>query len=455
MELKQIKYNIIDKKNESTVLNDGKLQNTWEEEGKRNGNERREARTVQKKKNKKRITFIQILIRDHLLFFPETMHVGLVWYFTIIANCVSIKYIEVNTVKFHGNPNANTANAHDYLEMRRDSRSSNILFSCFSFLFRSSYKLKLYDELKLIRDKNKQKITLPNIINERIDFEGNQKLSEILRSIKNQRYDQFMADMIAKHRKAVAVIISLSSIVTIVIITLAVAAGAILQCSLCYDQFIPENIEERKRKIPLNSSVNSLQLSKCLLTDNIYKYREKDIKEKLRRKVVNTVKFHGNPNANTANAHDYLEMRRDSRKSETFRNIVRRSIKNQRYDQFMADMIAKHRKAVAVIISLSSIVTIVIITLAVAAGAILQCSLCYDQFIPENIEERKRKIPLNSSVNSLQLSKCLLTDNIYKLYKQQRIENEKYYREKDIKEKLRRKVGVHKRVNDRIRDKNY
>ncbi|VDO78572.1 unnamed protein product [Onchocerca flexuosa] len=47
---------------------------------------------------------------------------------------------------------------------------------------------------------------------------------------------------IAKHRKAVAVTISLSAIATIIIITIAVAAGAILQCSLCYDQFIPENI---------------------------------------------------------------------------------------------------------------------------------------------------------------------------------------------------------------------
>ncbi|KAM3724168.1 Queuine tRNA-ribosyltransferase catalytic subunit [Dirofilaria immitis] len=103
------------------------------------------------------------------------MKVGLIWYFTVIANCVSIKYAKVNTVTFHGNPNANTANAYDYIEMRRDSRKSE---------------------------------NFRNIVR---------------RSVKRQRYDQFMADMIAKHHKAVAVTISLSAIVTIVIITIAVA----------------------------------------------------------------------------------------------------------------------------------------------------------------------------------------------------------------------------------------
>nr|CDP91772.1 Bm1153 [Brugia malayi] len=123
------------------------------------------------------------------------MKVGLVWYFTVIANCVSIKYVEVNILAFHGNPNANTANAYDYREIRRkDSRKREI--------FRSIDK----------------------------------------RSIRHQRYDEFMADMIIKHSKAVALTIGLSATATIVIIATAVAAGAIIQCSLCYDQFIPESV---------------------------------------------------------------------------------------------------------------------------------------------------------------------------------------------------------------------
>ncbi|KAL4001883.1 putative integral membrane protein [Acanthocheilonema viteae] len=122
------------------------------------------------------------------------MKVGLVWYFTVIANCVSIKYIEVNIMAFHGNPNTNTVNTHSNAEMRRDSRKSE---------------------------------TFRNIVE---------------RSTKRQRYDEFMADMITKHSKAVAVTISLAAIVTILIITITVAVSAILQCSLCYDQFIPESI---------------------------------------------------------------------------------------------------------------------------------------------------------------------------------------------------------------------
>lgn len=47
---------------------------------------------------------------------------------------------------------------------------------------------------------------------------------------------------ITKHTKAVAVTISLAATVTIIIITIAVAISAILQCSLCYDQFIPDSI---------------------------------------------------------------------------------------------------------------------------------------------------------------------------------------------------------------------
>ncbi|EJW88901.1 hypothetical protein WUBG_00187 [Wuchereria bancrofti] len=78
-------------------------------------------------------------------------------------------------------------------------------------------------------------------------------------------------------------------------------------------------------------------------------------------------------------------MRKDSRKTETFRSIVKRSVRRQRYDEFMADMIIKHSKAVALTIGLAATATIVIIATAVAAGTIVQCSLCYDQFIPESI----------------------------------------------------------------------
>ncbi|KAM3724167.1 Queuine tRNA-ribosyltransferase catalytic subunit [Dirofilaria immitis] len=118
------------------------------------------------------------------------MKVGLIWYFTVIANCVSIKYAKVNTVTFHGNPNANTANAYDYIEMRRDSRNKS--------------KQTMIRRMNLCRKSE----NFRNIVR---------------RSVKRQRYDQFMADMIAKHHKAVAVTISLSAIVTIVIITIAVA----------------------------------------------------------------------------------------------------------------------------------------------------------------------------------------------------------------------------------------
>ncbi|VDM07791.1 unnamed protein product [Wuchereria bancrofti] len=72
-------------------------------------------------------------------------------------------------------------------------------------------------------------------------------------------------------------------------------------------------------------------------------------------------------------------------KTETFRSIVKRSVRRQRYDEFMADMIIKHSKAVALTIGLAATATIVIIATAVAAGTIVQCSLCYDQFIPESI----------------------------------------------------------------------
>uniref|UniRef100_A0A0R3RK57 G_PROTEIN_RECEP_F1_2 domain-containing protein n=1 Tax=Elaeophora elaphi TaxID=1147741 RepID=A0A0R3RK57_9BILA len=147
--------------------------------------------------------------------------VGLVWYFTVIANCVSIKYVEVlifstsnsninsftvNTMAFHGNPNANTANIYGYMEMRRERRDSRNIEKK-EFCYRKSENFR----------------------------------SMVRRSIRRQRYDEFMIDMITKHSKAVAVTISLSATLTIVIITIAVAITAILQCSLCYDQFIPES----------------------------------------------------------------------------------------------------------------------------------------------------------------------------------------------------------------------
>ncbi|EFO23435.1 hypothetical protein LOAG_05048, partial [Loa loa] len=46
---------------------------------------------------------------------------------------------------------------------------------------------------------------------------------------------------ITKHSKAVAVTISLAAAATIVLITIAIAIGAVVQCSLCYDQFLPES----------------------------------------------------------------------------------------------------------------------------------------------------------------------------------------------------------------------
>ncbi|VDM99553.1 unnamed protein product [Thelazia callipaeda] len=70
---------------------------------------------------------------------------------------------------------------------------------------------------------------------------------------------------------------------------------------------------------------------------------------------------------------------------ESVHRVARRNTgQQQRYDDLMAERIAKHSKAVVLTICLAAVVTIALITGAVATGAVIRCSLCYDQFIPEN-----------------------------------------------------------------------